>query len=173
LPVGFLKGFVGNNLIKIKDRPIDYGFSGAWNRFRHGMIKAFEDRKNDGRQKYFQLNQNWASGFSMSDYSSILTNSKISLCPQGYDSKESFRLIESSMCGNIIVCQEPDNFWFYKNFPYFKIETWDNLSILDQIFSLSNTELQDFSDKTYEWYLKAVSPSAVASYINNEVNGIV
>ena len=77
LPLGYLNGFTGNNLIKIKDRVIDYGFSGAWNKFRQPMVEGFQKRLNDGKQKYFQLNRNWAGGFSMSDYSNILSNSKI------------------------------------------------------------------------------------------------
>lgn len=170
IPLGFLNGFVGHNQIKIKDRRIDYGFSGAWNEYRHCMIEAFEKRKNDGKEKYFLLNRNWASGFSMEDYSNILTHSKLSLCPRGYDSTESFRLIESSMCGNIILCEEPENFWFYKNFPYVKITDWSDLSIVDQILNKPESELQELSDRTYEWYKTTISPEAVAEYISNEVN---
>lgn len=170
IPLGYLKGFNGHNQIKIRDRQIDYGFSGAWNKYRHGMIEAFEKRKNDERKKYFQLNRNWASGFSMEDYSTLLTNSKLSLCPRGYDSTESFRLIESSMCGNIILCEEPYNFWFYKNFPYVKITDWSDLSIIDEVLNKPESELQELSDATYEWYRTTVSPEAVAAYISNEVN---
>lgn len=170
LPLGYLQGFKGSNNIKIKDRKIDYGFSGAWNKIRHNMIRAFEKMHNDNRIKYFQLNQNWATGYSIDQYSQILSNSKISLCPTGYDSNESFRLIESAMCGNIILADKRYDFWYNKNLPYFEITDWSDLSIIENILSMSESGLQELSDKTYEWYINTVSPQAVAKYISEQVN---
>jgi hypothetical protein len=170
LPLGYLNGFNGNNNIKIKDRVIDYGFSGAWNSIRNNLINAFDNLKDDGRKKYFQLNKNWATGYSIEQYSYILSNSKISLCPTGYDSNESFRLIESAMCGNIILADKRYNFWYNENLPYFEIKDWSDLSVINEILSMPEKKLQAMSDETYEWYLNKVSPEAVARYISGEVN---
>jgi hypothetical protein len=35
---------------------------------------------------------------------------------------------------------------------------------------MSESDLQELSDKTYEWYINTVSPQAVAKYISEQVN---
>lgn len=173
LPLGFLKGFSGNNKIKILDRKIDYSFAGAWNFKRKHLIKVFEDRKNDGKKKYFFIIKNWCGkenvGLSIKEYSSLISNSKISLCPPGYSSNESFRICESARCGSIIVAEDPCNFWYNKKLPFFKVKNWNNLNIIDEIFSLNDSRLQEISDQTFKWYEENISPKSVASYIEREV----
>lgn len=176
LPLGFIKRFSGENRIKIRNRKIDYSFSGAWNFKRKYLSEAFEQRKKDGRKKYFFIIKNWCGkenvGLSIKDYSSLLSNSKISLCPPGYSSNESFRTCESAKCGNIIVSEDPYDFWYNRGLPFFKVENWKDLSIIDEIFSKEEDELQEISNKTFEWYQNNISPKAVASYIEKEIVNI-
>ena len=173
LPLGYINGFCGENKLKIKDRKIDYSFAGAWNHKRKYLKNAFEERKNDGMQKYFFIVKNWCGkenvGLSIKEYSSLLSNSKISLCPPGYSSSESFRICESAKCGNIIVAEDPYDFWYNKNLPFFKVESWENLKIINQILSLGENVLQKFSEKTFKWYEDNISPKSVANYIEKQM----
>jgi|2_EtaG_2_1085320.scaffolds.fasta_scaffold22596_3 hypothetical protein len=173
LPLGFVGGFRGNNDIPIQDREFDYSFTGAWNQRRHGLLEAFKKRETDGREKFFHMNRNWCggddAGLSIAEYSSLMSNTKISLCPPGYENNESFRIFESAMCGNIIVSETPCPYWYYKDMPHFTIESWDNLNIVDNIMSKSDDELSDISNKTRQWYDDNISPKSIARYIEKEV----
>lgn len=173
LPLGWVQGFNGNNNIPITERQYDYSFCGAWNQNgREHLFQAFMDRKDDGKKKYFNMSRTWKGNLPIEKYSSIMSDTKISISPPGYQSNESFRTIESAMCGNIIISDPPCNFFYNNNLPYFTPKSWKNLDILDEILSKSNKELDNLSKETYNWYVDNVSPKNIAKYIESEISNI-
>jgi hypothetical protein len=175
IPLGYVDGFCGNNKVDIRDRDVDYCFVGAWNKNREGLLKSFSDRQEDGLQKVFHMNRSWCGqtdvGLSIEEYSGLLSNTKISLCPPGYERNESFRIFESAMCGNIIVCEKPCPYWYYEYFPYIEIDEWDDLSVIDRILSIPEDELQEMSNQTRNWYDNFIRPEVIANYIQGEFIG--
>jgi len=173
LPLGWVGGFNGTNEIPFMERTYDYSFCGAWNNNgREGLGIAFTKRQHDGKVKYFNMSRTWKGNLSVQDYASIMSNTKLSICPPGYVTTECFRINESAMCGNIIICDKPCNFFYNKNMPYFKPKSWQELDIIDDILSRPKKELENISKETYNWYLNNISPKKVAEYIENEMINI-
>ena len=44
------------------------------------------------------------------------------------------------------MAEDPYDFWYNKNLPFFKVESWENLKIINQILSLGENVLQKFSE---------------------------
>ena len=173
LPLGWVEGFNGTNNISITERKYDYSFCGEWNENgRQHLFQSFLDRKDDGMVKYFNMSRAWKGNLPIDQYSSILSDTKISICPPGYFSNESFRTIESAICGNIIISDPPCNFFYNNNLPYYTPKSWSNLDIIDELLSKSKIELDNISKETYNWYENNISPKNIAKYIESEMLNI-
>jgi hypothetical protein len=170
LPLGYLTNFTGNNSTPINNRYFDYSFSGTINMSgREKMYQQLEQRKNDGRQKFCQITNGWGRGLSMEEYSQLLSNTKIALCPSGYVSKESFRIFEAARCGCVLLVDSiPSRLWYYDAFPGIVVHDWSDLSIIETLLS-DQSRLSELSKKTSEWYDRCITPSSVANYIMHTI----
>jgi glycosyltransferase involved in cell wall biosynthesis len=105
----------------------------------------------------------------MDEYSKLLSHTKISLCPSGYVSKESFRIFEAARCGCILIVDDvPTNLWYYNEFPGIILKDWSDISIIERLLS-DPDKMQDISNKTIRWYERCISPKSVASYVQSKI----
>lgn len=170
LPLGYLQGFCANGEIKMNERIFDYSFSGTVNNSgREILHDSLVKLKNDGRKKYIDFYTGWANGLNMTQYSELMNNTKVALCPHGYISSETFRFFEAARAGCLILSEEKPNFWYYKNAPHLVIHDWTELSVtLDNLLSQPNF-LEQKRKETLKWWEDTCSPVSVAKYIIKEL----
>ena len=166
-----MTGFNGTSSVPFNEREFDYSFSGTFNgNGREKLHQQLDVRRNDGRKKFWAFTQSWGKGLSMDDYSKLLSQTKIALCPSGYVSKESFRIFEAARCGCVLIVDDvPTDMWYYDGFPGIIVKDWSDLSAIERL--LSDTEMmQHIGNKTVEWYDRCVSPKSVAAYVQEKIN---
>lgn len=176
MPLGYLTDFGGHCRHPMWERDIDYSFSGAANdNGRDKMMSALDRRKGDRMRKYVNsTGGGWGKGLGMWDYGSLMTRTRIALCPPGYLSSESFRIFEAARCGCILLVGNgreyafPKDLWYYEGFPGIMVEDWSDLSIIDRLMS-DIDNMQRISDATVEWYNRCIDPKAVAKYMSARI----
>ena len=171
MTLGITNGF-NPTVKKIKDREYDFCFmgqipeTGSRHNFKIHLDKLVEKNKYKWFVKY---TESFNSGLDKSDYSDIMSNSKVSLCPPGAISKESFRLFESVKAGCMIVLKSIPKVWFYERFIFFPTG-WQHLeSALDFVFSLGDEKLQEMQDVSTSYYEDQLSPEPMARYMLKEI----
>lgn len=162
--------------IPINQRIYDYSFMGIVNPGRQALQEQLLLRCNDKWIKTINFYNDWQDisnqTYFWNRYLQILQSSKLAFCPAGWRSNESFRMIEAAKSGCIIAATELIPHWYNINSPYIKIDSWNDISIIDEILSRSEKELQQLSNATIDWYNECLSSKAIARYVNQEVNNI-
>ena len=170
MPLGVTNGF--NPKVKpIKDRDYDFCFmgqipeTGSRHNFKIHLDKLVEKNRYRGFVKY---TESFNSGLDKNDYSNIMSNSKVSLCPPGAISKESFRVFESIKSGCMLALRSLPKLWFYERSIFFPT-AWQHLeSALDFVFSLGDEKLQEMQDVSTSYYEDQLSPEPIARYMFKE-----
>jgi hypothetical protein len=176
MPLGYLTKFGGNSNTPMREREFDYSFSGIHNdNGRDKMMAAANKRRKDGLKKYVSFTGNkWGGGMKMWDYGSLLTKTKIALCPPGFLSAESFRIFEAARCGCVLLVGNgrshpfPKDVWYYKDFPGIMMDDWSDLSIIDELIA-DPERLQEISDETVKWYNRCIDPKAVGTWMTERI----
>ena len=155
------------------NRIYDYSFMGVIGAHRMQLKQSLLNRDNDVYNKFifFYEESSNSRPLTPKHYTSVLSNSKISICPPGWRTNESFRITESARFGCIILAAELIPLWYNIGAPYIKINDWSDLSIIDSVLSNSERVLKDMSYETRRWYEDYLSPEAVAGYITKELLG--
>jgi len=166
-PLPVSKGFQRYEPIPISKRKYDFCFLGqSKGRFHiiNDLLKYQEKRPNS----VVIPTENFGLGLGISDYSEVLADSKVCICPPGIASPETFRYTEAASAGCIIVCSRMPPFWYYKN-PYeFQIPDWNLLpQLLDRLFQIPENELDAVGTTTLQYYENFLSPKALAFHCNN------
>lgn len=134
--------------------------------FRRLLIKFQNDFKNRFPQSIIIFNNGFKKGFTPQEYGEILADSKIVLCPKGFDMPESFRHFESMRAGSIIISERLPKTEFYLNSPIIEINNWEE-GLLKVKELLSDPALMDAIQKeTTSWWENKCSEKATAEYIN-------
>ena len=128
LPLGYLQRYSARGEKEVRDRPIEYAFSGTVNNSgREILHNNLIQLKEDGRSKYIDFYTGWAKGLDMSQYSELMDNTKIALCPHGYVSSETFRYFEAARAGCVILTEKKPDVWYYEDAPHVEIKSWNEL----------------------------------------------
>ena len=118
-------------LVPVQDRVTDYFFSGNLHKKRlpfYATIKLHQLRERiniiQKQNAEVVFTNGFGCGFSPNEYSKKLMNSKIAIVPEGYLSDVSFRFFEASKYGCIIITKKLQDYWFFKEFPGFQLNSW-------------------------------------------------
>ena len=170
LPLGVTNGF-NPKAMPIKDREYDFCFlgqipeTGSRHNFKIHLDRLVGKNKYKG---YVQYTESFNTGLNKNDYSKVMSNSKVSLCPPGAISRESFRVFESIKAGCMLVLRSLPKLWFYEKSIFFPT-AWQHLeNALDFVFSLGNEKLQEMQDASTSYYEKELAPEAIARYMLKE-----
>jgi hypothetical protein len=128
------------------------------------VVKSKFDNKFSNSYIYFT--NGFAKGIPPDEYGKIIANSKIVLCPRGFNSPECFRHYEAMRAGCVIISEKLPKTYFYKESPIIQIDNWnEGLKIT---FDLINNEkkLKEIGKETYNWWKKRCSEKATAHYMN-------
>jgi len=113
------------------------------------------------------------TGFSYSEYMEHLTNSLISVSPQGYITIETSRTWELIIAKTIPICKKQIPYWYYQGMKLFEYKDESEIpEIIEHIISLDPKEQQSIVDLNKKVFEENVSPKAMASWIENKLKDI-
>ena len=124
LPLGTFKDFAVEDIKPLPERKYDFCFigqiphTGTRDYFKRNLDRLMK-KTGDKFEYYVKFTGGFAKGLDTEEYMDILGDSKLSLCPQGANSLETFRFFESIMLGAIPVVDTLPRLWYYENAPHF------------------------------------------------------
>ncbi len=118
------------------------------------------------------FNNSFKSGFSLQKYGEILSESKIVLCPKGFDRTECFRHFEAMRAGCVLISEKLPEIEFYKGSPILEVDNWkEGLSLAKSLIK-DPFRLQQIHEDTVNWWENKCSEEASANYIMNKINSL-
>ncbi|MGC4034413.1 MAG: hypothetical protein QM764_00530 [Chitinophagaceae bacterium] len=119
-----------------------------------------------------KFNTGFQKGLSPQEYAKAISNSKIVLCPKGFNSPESFRHSEAMRAGCIIISEQLPPNEFYSNSPIFQVPNWKTgiqtaLSLL-----ADEKKLTTAHEQTITWWREKCSEKAIALYVDKSIRSI-
>ncbi len=88
--------------------------------------------------KYFiKYTDGFGNGLPSEEYIDILSESRVSLCPRGAHSYETFRFFESIMMGAIPLVEQLPRLWYYETAPHFKTPWRELDTVLSKILNFT------------------------------------
>jgi len=183
VPCGFsfgYGGFFGNSDWKYKqttkkllvDRKYDIFYSGQFSQNRQDCINVLNNLKNN-YNCIVNITDGFAKGFKLEEYYNFMSDSKISIVPNGCVVPESFRYFESFENNCIVVTTFPRNTiygnWFYNNSPAIFLEEWSQLTneLVDTL--LRPDELKKFDIVNQKYFEHNISPLGISNYIYKQI----
>lgn len=109
----------------ISQRKYDFTFvgqiphTGTRDCFKRALDKLVEETGDKFKYK-IEFTDGFSSGLDKKEYMELLGDSKLSLCPRGAHSMETFRFFESTLMGAIPVIDQLPKFWYYEEASFFK-----------------------------------------------------
>lgn len=114
---------------------------------------------------FIRFTNGFKQGLSPEKYGEIISNSKIVLCPKGFNLPECFRHYEAMRAGCVIISEKLPPTFFYKGSPIIQISDWkEGLKIADELLN-NNSKLEELSKMTINWWENKCSENATAQYI--------
>lgn len=178
LPLG---PFINNIQEKIEEikplnkREYDFCFvgqiphTGTRDKFKRCLDKIIEET-GDKYKYYVKYTKNFGRGLDHDEYTELLNNSKVCLCPQGAHSSESFRFFEAIMMGAVPMVETLPKFWYYENAPM----SFCHWQTLDKHLALLLNFLKSDESKIAIEHIVSYNDTVLntdwlASYFKNEI----
>jgi len=115
-------------------------------------------------------NEQFNSGYDYSEYMKNLTNSLISISPQGYITTETARTWEIIQAKTIPICKRQIPYWYYHGMRLFQYDDESQIpDLINHIISLDPEEQQSIVDLNKKIFDENVSPKAIASWIETKL----
>ena len=168
IPLPPVNDFILEKAKSISEKCIDVFFSGQLNTPQRAFIyKELAELK---EKTHFNIvirgNSAFYSGYSIQDYSELLNNSKIAICPAG-NNTETFRITEAAKCGSIIFTDRKPSFLYYKNAPL--IELTKNFSSLISSLLTKEQDMNTIQRDVLSWHDRNLSEEAVFEFCLNKI----
>ncbi len=141
--------------------------------YRNLLLKTKVDFSSKFPDSILMFNSSFKSGYTLEKYGEILSESKIVLCPKGYDMTECFRHFEGMRAGCVILSERLPNTEFYRGSPILEIDDWgEGIAIVKKL--LANPEqMQRIQKQMIEWWENRCSESATARYVSERIAGLL
>lgn len=107
----------------------------------------------------------FGQGLSIEEYIEKLINTKISICPPGFITNETIRLIESCISGTAVVCGHLPRLPMYEGHPFIEVNDWRKIrKIIDDLL-VDPDRLDEIGFACKNWYQTHFSPEIQAKRI--------
>jgi hypothetical protein len=111
----------------------------------------------------------FAKGLPPEEYAKTLANTKIAICPPGFESHETIRHWEAMRLSCVIISAPLPPNRFYHESPIIQLEDWSELRpLLDRLLS-DPDDLRRRHEATVDWWNKKCSETAVADYMADAI----
>ncbi|MEK7950832.1 hypothetical protein [Luteolibacter soli] len=104
-------------------------------------------------------------GLAPEEYAQTLANSRIAICPPGFESHETIRHWEAMRLGCVVISAPLPPNRFYSNSPIIQLSDWSDLKPTVNRLLNNPSELRARHLATVDWWKKACSEKAVADYM--------
>lgn len=122
------------------------------------------------KSSYIKFTSGYGKGLSKQEYSEMMGNSKIVLCPKGFINNETFRMYEGLRCGCIIITEKLPDHEFYVNTPVFEVSNWkEGLALAKKILNQPIEELELLRLKMIKGWAENMSEDAIAKYVVDKI----
>tara|TARA_R110002020_G_scaffold216442_2_gene424116 strand:- start:804 stop:1712 length:909 start_codon:yes stop_codon:yes gene_type:complete len=176
LPLGPFRDMQTENIKPLPERKYDFCFigqiphTGTRDYFKRNLDDLIE-KTGDKFKYYVKFTSGFSGGLNPEEYAAILGDSKLSLCPQGANSFETFRFFESIMMGAIPVVETLPRFWYYEQAPHFNIKWRDIDSNLSQI--LNHIQTPQIRETLYDigrYCNNTMNPQRLAEHLKDKID---
>jgi len=153
----------------ISERKYDFTFvgqiphTGTRDCFKRGLDKLYKETGDKFKYKV-EFTDGFGGGMDSREYLELLADSKLSLCPAGAYSMETFRFFESSLMGAIPVVDRLPKFWYYESASFFK-GPWDCLdnTLSKSLNFLQSTNCRPLLEGLAQYNMNTLTPVGLAA----------
>ncbi len=107
----------------------------------------------------------FGKGLAPDEYARTLADTKIALCPPGFDSHETIRHWEAMRLGCVVISAPLPPNRFYKGSPILQLKDWSELKPLLEDLLSNPDKLLARHHATVDWWNRVCSEKAVADYM--------
>lgn len=162
-------------VLPYNERKIDVFYSGNLHKRRvkfYIFVSLFKLRNRLNKilggtslNNYIRFTRRFASGLSPEEYAKMLSNTKIALAPEGYDSNISFRFFEAARAGCIVISCRQTDAWHYQNFPGFYVNSWAELPSIIKRLKRDPEKAEKIHQQMLRYYDTHCREESTARYI--------
>jgi hypothetical protein len=120
---------------------------------------------------YICVTAGFSSGLDRATYGAKLCNSKIALCPSGWQSSETFRHCEAMRAGCVLISNRLPSTRLYRNSPIIQLEDWTLLDKTVKDLLQDESRMSQLQNDTLAWWETVCSERAIASFIHQKLQG--
>jgi hypothetical protein len=198
LPLGYVRGVPAYDSIPLIQRRTNVFFSGTIHRSRAsfgqtlvylaGKSKHRTELKNPDLtptpsrdsgilydwscafpDSYICITTGFSKGLNRTSYGAKLCDSKIALCPGGWQSSETFRHYEAMRAGCIVISDRLPDTRLYRNSPIIQLADWTYLDRTIENLLGDTARMVALQGDTLNWWKTVCSESAVAAFIHEQL----
>lgn len=181
-PLGPTSDFL-THVKPMSERKYDYSFSGQCdenmgtrNYFRYITSNMVGDVKwpfLDDYNGFINFTEGFGMGLNSKEYSELMADTKVSLCPGGAASMETFRFFESMAVGSVVITPVLPKTWYYEALQdcFVTLKSWYALPwIIKAYMEMEPLRLQGLSEYIVKRYDEVLSPKAVAEFMYAKIH---
>ncbi len=170
IPLGYHGAVPSLTPLSMKERSLDLFFSGR----KIHRRKAFFDQVDKIQQTSsweldIRKTNAFAEGMKPPHYAAMLNKTKIVPAPEGNYSNITFRLFEGLRQGSIPVTPPLPETWYFKEFPGYQLNKWEELSPLLSTLLPKPEKLSALQSRILSYYRDYCSEEALARYIRQVI----
>lgn len=120
-----------------------------------------------------QFTEGFRKGMDWEAYQELMKNSQVALCPEGYQSHETFRHFEALQSGAIPISKPLPDVFYYRGAPIYQVEEWALVDGLLATLFQNPEHARQIQIKALQWCDEVCSPHAVATYMANQIQKLM
>lgn len=117
----------------------------------------------------FAFTKWFAKGLPPEEYARVLSNTRIAICPPGFESHETIRHWEAMRLGCVVISAPLPLNRYYKDSPIIQLEDWSALMPLLMDLIDNPEKLEKLHLATVEWWQTVCSETQVAIYMADAI----
>lgn len=124
--------------------------------------RDFPDAVSGGRIAFTEW---FGKGLAADEYAKVLADTKIAICPPGFESHETIRHWEAMRLGCVVISAPLPENHFYQDSPIIQLQDWSELKHVLEGFSSNPDQLRKHHQTTVDWWDQVCSEAAVAQFM--------
>lgn len=176
LPLGSFRDLPNLEIKPLPERKYDFSFvgqipdTGTRDCFKRNLDRLIEE-EGDKYKFYIKYTDGFSQGLPPEEYLKILGETKISLCPTGANSDETFRFFESIMMGAIPLVEKLPRLWHYEEAPHFSAP-WRSLdnTLSKALNFLQTPKSRNILYRIAKYCTETLSPEGLAKHLKEKID---